>query len=456
MNKPLISIIIPAYNGAAYLAEAIQSILNQSYRPIEIVVVDNGSQDQTAQIAQSFPLVRYIYSDRADTALARNKGIEHSHGSLLAFLDQDDVWMPDKLAKQFTFLEKNPAASGVVCQQKMILQSGHDKPHWLKKEFLETTQPAYLPSALLVRRSVLDRTNLFDPAYSLTSDVAWFFKAKHSGIEIDLLPEILLLRRIHKDNASNRCAQIQKEILSVLRSSLQERRAKISIIIPVWNGEKYLTEAIESALAQDYANKEIIVVNDGSTDSTQIIIDSFGSRIRSIHQPNQGLGAARNTGVRASTGDYLAFLDHDDIWERTKHTIQMRNITSEDPLIFGQVKQFICPSLTPEERGKLSVHEEIVPGYFAGSLLVSKKRFLQIGPFFEKKIVGEFIDWYARAIESKVPIVTLSELTLHRRVHNDNMGRQKELYNRFEYLKILKNSLERRRKSNRHNVIAPS
>jgi glycosyltransferase involved in cell wall biosynthesis len=447
MNKPLVSVIIPAYNGAAYLAEAIQSILNQTYRPLEILVVDNASQDQTAQIAQSFSLVRYIYLKQADTSLARNEGIAKAQGTLLAFLDQDDIWTPDKLAKQVAFLEKNPSVSGTVCQQKMVLQPGHQKPHWLKREFLETAQPAYLPSALLVRRTALEQTDLFDPTYSLSSDVAWFFKAKHSGMEIILLPEVLLQRRIHSDNASNRCAQIHKEILSVIQSSLQERRKKVSIIIAVYNGEKYLREAIESALTQDYKNKEILIVNDGSTDSTQTIVESFRSQIRSIEQSNQGLGAARNTGVRAATGEYFAFLDHDDFWETTKLSDQMAFINGEDALLFGHVKQFICPTLTAEESRRLSVNEEIVPGYFAGTLLVSKKRFLQIGPFFEKKSVGEFVDWYARALEAKVPILLLPKLVLHRRVHNHNMGRQKEDYNRLEYLKILKNSLDRRRKS---------
>lgn len=448
MNKPLISIIIPAHNGAAYLAEAIQSVFNQTYRPLEIVVVDNGSRDQTAQIAQSFPSVRYFYLEQSDTALARNHGIAQAQGSFIAFLDQDDRWMPDKLIKQFLFLEANPTVDAVVCYQKMTLEPNHQKPHWLKKEFLETDQPAYLPSALLVKRSRLEQTRFFDPTYSLSSDVAWFFKAKHTGIQVTLLPETLLIRRIHNDNASHRCTQIQKEILSIIRSSLKERRAKISIIIPVWNGEKYLAEAIESALAQDYPNKEILVINDGSSDSTQSVIDRFLPHILPIYQSNQGLGAARNTGIRASTGEYLAFLDHDDFWEETKLSAQMREINADDPLVFGHVKQFICPSLNEEQRSQLSVNEEILPCFFAGALLVSKKRFLQIGPFFEKKIVGEFVDWYARAIEAKVPMVMLPQLTLHRRVHTHNMGRQKEIYSRLEYLKILKNSLDRRRTSN--------
>lgn len=445
MNKPLISIIIPAHNGAAYLAEAIQSALNQTHPLIEILVIDNGSKDHTAQIAQSYPEVRYIYLANSDTTYARNYGISLAQGSLIAFLDQDDLWSPDKLTKQLSVIENNSKIEGVVCEQQMFLEPGHKKPHWLKQEFLEKTEPAYLPSALLVKRETLEKLHLFNPTFSLTSDVDWFFQAKHSGIEIALLPEALVQRRIHGDNASNRCHVIQKEILSIIRHSLQKRRNKISVIIAVWNGQNYLKEAIESALAQDYENKEIIVVNDGSSDSTQTIIDRFGSQIRSFTQPNRGLGAARNTGVRASTGSYLTFLDHDDLWEKTKLSSQIKQINSRDPLVFSYVQQFICPSLSPKERQKLNVNEEILPSYFAGNLLISKQRFLQIGFFFEKKIVGEFVDWYLRALEAKVPIIMLPELTLYRRVHSNNMGRQKNLYQSTEYLKILKNSLDRRR-----------
>jgi glycosyltransferase involved in cell wall biosynthesis len=447
MNKPLISVIIPVHNGALYLTEAIQSVLNQTYDSFEIIVVDDASQDQSAQIARSFPSVRYIYSTHANTALARNEGVLHAQGSYLAFLDQDDVWYPDKLQCQWDFLHKRPEVDAVVCHQKMVLQKGFEKPHWLKEKFLDTAQPAYLPSALLVKREIFEKMQAFDSAYSITSDVDWFFRAKHSGIQVEMLDQVLLKRRIHGENASNFCKQIHKEILSILRKSLHERRAKVSVILPVYNGEKYLKQAIESVLKQDYPNKELIVVDDGSTDSTYEIILHFGSKIRSIRQPNRGLGAARNKGISIATGEYFAFLDHDDLWEPSKLTCQMQKVSTEDPLIFGHVKQFICPSITEEEKQKLIVNEEILPAYFAGTLLVSKKRLLQIGPFFEKNTVGEFVDWYARALETKVPIIVLPELVLHRRIHQNNMGRQKDVYNRTEYLKILKESLDRRRSS---------
>ncbi|WP_020482957.1 glycosyltransferase family 2 protein [Methylomonas sp. MK1] len=92
----------------------------------------------------------------------------------------------------------------------------------------------------------------------------------------------------------------------------------ISIIIPVYNSEKYLEEALQSALSQTYNNIEIIAVNDGSTDSSQDILKKYADSIKILSQPNLGASAARNLGVSVSSGDILAFLDSDDIWDKNK------------------------------------------------------------------------------------------------------------------------------------------
>ncbi len=90
--------------------------------------------------------------------------------------------------------------------------------------------------------------------------------------------------------------------------------AKVSTIIPAYNAERTIAQAIDSALSQDFENHEVVVVNDGSTDSTAAILKRYGNNIQVITQRNSGLSAARNAGVRRSTSDYLAFLDADDIW----------------------------------------------------------------------------------------------------------------------------------------------
>jgi glycosyltransferase involved in cell wall biosynthesis len=222
---------------------------------------------------------------------------------------------------------------------------------------------------------------------------------------------------------------------------------KISVIMPIWNGEKYAKEAIASVLNQDYPEKEVIVVDDGSTDQTAALVRQFGSLVKMVTQENKGLGASRNAAMQVATGEYFAFLDHDDIWTPRKLTQQMHAllISRNDPLVFSLVEQFICPTMTDEERKRVFVQPGALPGYIAGTLLLSKSRFEQVGPFLEeKKLLGEFIEWYSRALEAEVPILMLDEVTLYRRIHQDNMGRR-DLSRRGDYLKILKASLDRRR-----------
>lgn len=223
---------------------------------------------------------------------------------------------------------------------------------------------------------------------------------------------------------------------------------KISVIIPVWNGAKYLEETITSVLDQTYENIEIVVVDDGSTDNSQELLLKFKHQITTVPQENKGIGTARNTGVKNATGDYLAFLDQDDLWTKNKLTLQMQEMlktSEEDPLIFSQAKQFISPDLPEEERIKIALPNVTLPGYVAGTLLISKKRFLQVGYFFEERMIGEFIEWYLRAVELKAPTKMLNEVTFHRRIHLTNTTRQTELFSRTDYLKILKASLDRRR-----------
>lgn len=220
----LVSVIIPAHNGENYLKEAIESILKQSYPHYEILVLDNGSKDQTGHIAKSFSEVNYSYLETADAAMARHQGVLRSQGEYVTFLDQDDTWTPNKLANQVQFLDSHPEYGAVIGYQKMYLQPGIIKPHWLKQLFLEKPQLAYLPSALMVRRSTFLKTHNFNTAFPLASDVAWFFKAHHLKIPIGILQEVVVHRRIHGDNMSNQHIALQKEILSVIKHSLQERR----------------------------------------------------------------------------------------------------------------------------------------------------------------------------------------------------------------------------------------
>lgn len=219
----------------------------------------------------------------------------------------------------------------------------------------------------------------------------------------------------------------------------------ISVIIPVFNGERYIGEAIESVLAQEGQPVEIIVVNDGSTDRTAEVLGSFAN-VRSIHQPHRGISAARNSGIRCASGVWLAFLDADDLWTRDKLKAQTALLRTDPDLdmIFGYVEQFFSPELAESLKGRIQFAEGSMPGYIPGTMLVRKESFLKVGLFNEAFRLGEFIDWYTRALECGLKSHLVGDVVLKRRIHDANTG-IRERDSRKDYLRVLKASLDRRR-----------
>ena len=141
--------------------------------------------------------------------------------------------------------------------------------------------------------------------------------------------------------------------------------ALVSAIIPVYNCERYLAEAIESVLNQTYQPIEVIVINDGSTDDTEAVAKRFDSSIRYYAHPNKGLGATRNRGVELAQGHFIAFLDADDLWVADKIERQMAYFDDGPDLdmAFGYVQQFYTPEREAELRKKITYAEEIMKGF---------------------------------------------------------------------------------------------
>jgi len=227
---------------------------------------------------------------------------------------------------------------------------------------------------------------------------------------------------------------------------MKEETALVSVIIPVYNGERYLAEAIESVLSQTYRPIEIIVVDDGSTDISADIVRRFSAPVRYYYQIRSGVGAARNRGVELARGSFIAFLDADDLWVVDKLTLQMTvfNANPELDMVFGKVKQFHSPELDEHIKAKVGFVEGVMSGYIAGTLLIKRSSFLRAGPFADNWRVGEFVDWYLKAIERGLKSSMVPELVLERRLHDANMG-IRERGSRTDYVRILKASLDRRR-----------
>jgi glycosyltransferase involved in cell wall biosynthesis len=222
-------------------------------------------------------------------------------------------------------------------------------------------------------------------------------------------------------------------------------RPLISVVIPVYNGERYLAQAIESVLAQTYQPIEVIVLDDGSSDGSAGIAQRF-SGLRYCFQPNAGLGAARNRGIELSEGSFLAFLDADDLWVADKLTRQMAFFDADPALemVFGHTRQFYSPELGDAIKTKITHAGEIMPGHLAGTLLIKRESFYRVGTFATDWRVGEFMDWYMRAVELGLKCSMVPEVLLERRLHAANMG-IRERRARNDYARILKSSLDRRR-----------
>ena len=220
----------------------------------------------------------------------------------------------------------------------------------------------------------------------------------------------------------------------------------ISVIIPVYNAEQYLAQAIQSVLTQTLRPDEIIVIDDGSTDDSGVIARGFGPQVRYERQQQSGAGAARNRGVALAQGQFLAFLDADDLWCEDKLEKQMAMLDKDPELemIFGHVQQFHSPELTEADRETKPLLSESIPGYVPGTMLVQRDAFWQVGEFETGWQVGEFIDWYLKAVEQGLNSTLLPDVVMRRRVHQTNLGIRKKAF-QTDYVRIIKASLDRRR-----------
>jgi glycosyltransferase involved in cell wall biosynthesis len=188
----------------------------------------------------------------------------------------------------------------------------------------------------------------------------------------------------------------------------------------------------------------VIVVDDGSTDETAELVSAF--EVRLIRQEQRGHPAARNQGVRSSTGEFLSFLDHDDLWEPEKIATQMQCFEEypELDLVFGHIQNFFSPELTEDERRRVSVPLHPLPGLLQGAMLARRSSFLAVGPFSEERDMGDFLDWYGRAMILKSRTHMQSAVVLRRRIHASNYQRTHK-HLRQQYLPALKQLLDRRR-----------
>jgi glycosyl transferase family 2 len=223
--RPLISVIIPVYNGTRFLPEAIANVLTQRYDALELIVVDDGSTDDPAAVLQQLSVdVRYFRQDNAGAAAARNRGIKDASGDLLAFLDVDDLWPEENLDVLCRLLEQDPALDAVHGRAQLTRYSGAGQPG----EYLGNPKESFSSyiGAGLYRRRAFERVGLFDPELLYGEDTDWFNRAGECGLRLARLDEVTLFVRRHGENMTRGKSLVERNLLRVLKKQLDRRPAR--------------------------------------------------------------------------------------------------------------------------------------------------------------------------------------------------------------------------------------
>jgi glycosyltransferase involved in cell wall biosynthesis len=367
--QPLVTCIIPVYNAEKYIRQGLNSLLRQTYENVEIIVVDDRSTDRSWSICEEYSNnhenIRVIQNEKNTGGPLRGRelGIKESNGDWITFMDGDDYVTPtyiENLVKATDNGKYDIAVTGHSILHmdmhienflwKNYAQSTAERlkvfyEHFLKHDFW--TDPTDTIGQNLIRASICKKADLSkysNNVYAEDTLMALEFLS-HSKNGVNFVDTHDFVWRQIEGSGSNggfsdhaNKDEFYKACFAVFHSDavyevLSQKAPLISIIIPVYNVEKYLKECLKSVIGQTYSKLEIVIVNDGTTDRSQQIIDEFkktDNRIVSIEQTNQGLNMARANGVKASRGDYIAFVDSDDVVHRDYIRLMYENIIAND------------------------------------------------------------------------------------------------------------------------------
>jgi glycosyltransferase involved in cell wall biosynthesis len=236
VSRPLVSIVIPAFNAERFLGEAIESVLAQTYEQLETIVVDDGSSDGTVAVASAYDEVTVVEQTNAGPSAARNRGFVASRGEFVAFHDSDDVMTPDKLEVQAGILIDKPDVGCVLAEQELLVEPGAELPFWVEGSKVQdlmpprppelADEPLVHPMTMVVRREVFERIGGFDESMRAAEDFDWMLRASEEGIEIARLSEVLLRRRVHPDSLTQDAAAARLGFFRAFKSRIERHRAR--------------------------------------------------------------------------------------------------------------------------------------------------------------------------------------------------------------------------------------
>ena len=199
---------------------------------------------------------------------------------------------------------------------------------------------------------------------------------------------------------------------------------RVSAIVAVRDGERYIRAALESIIGQSTPPGEVVVVDDGSTDATHGILELYAGRVHVVRQEPLGAAAALNRGIAASNGDLLAFLDADDTWTSASLECRLTRLVAADApeAVFGRMAQFVSPELGAAARDSFRFDSEPARATMFQTMLIRRTAFDRVGPLSTDYVIGANIDWMSRARAACLRAADVPQVVARRRLHGSNLG----------------------------------
>lgn len=387
MSQPRVSVLMPAYNAEKYIAQAVESILDQTFKNFELIIADDASTDGTWQIIKQYVKVDkriHIYQNKTQLGIAatRNRLIKWSKASYIAWQDADDVSLSYRLQEQYSFIEKHPEVGMVGGNLYFFNENGNQSVREYAQDdktlrsYIFHYSPVAQPVAM-IRRECFEVCGYLNPKYIVASDLDMSFRL---GMRYRFanIPKTLLYYRVHSESITSRKirenelttmhirdlykktkqykmknldklfnllqkfvvyvvpSHIKRSLFSFFRNNSVDKiyipktqfhllkknsqkpiRPLVSVIMPAYNAEKYIGEAIESILHQTFREFEFIIVDDASTDSTWSVIERYALKDKRIrtYRNRKNMKSCRNyiKAMNLAKGKYLAIMDNDDV-----------------------------------------------------------------------------------------------------------------------------------------------
>lgn len=449
-KNPLISIIVPVYNVENYLFETITSVINQTYKNWELLLIDDKSNDNTLKLISFFKNKKIkVFKNKKNfgPATSRNLGLKKAKGDYIAFLDSDDIWHPKKLKLQIDFMLKNKY--NFVCtnyqpfKKNFLLKIVKPKKVYNQSNFVFDTSIA--TSSMMLKKSVI-KNSKFKSGYGFDDYIfkykllksnechtlninLLFYRITSSSISSSKINNIKYVWNINKKVLKFKLFKNLKSLFLISIQSLKKygfkkilankvkrennrnyfknytedlRNAKlsnrkVSIVMPVYNAEKTLKRAINSVVSQTYKNWELIIWNDGSIDKSKNIIQQFRNTRIKYYENNCNLGQSvtRNKILSKASGYYIAFLDSDDVWHKDKLTKQIKFVEYYNlPFSFCSYYYYINNSRRLINFAPVTTyHNLLFQNYIGQSTVIYKKNLFKNYQFSANKTRMDFDFW---------------------------------------------------------------